>query len=364
MTQLCIYHPWAGLRSRRVLYQEMAKQLGWKLSFIVPQSWLDEYGREVVPEQPADDVIPVHLVGSGNIPLHAVRQRIAPVLSGCDPDLLYVYHEPYALATWQNVQAGYRKNIPTGVRSSQNILKHYPQPFRTAEAIVYRRAAFAVVVSPAVADVLRDKGFQKPIHVVPMAVDTQLFGSKPDPVRDGPARVGFVGRLVFEKGLELALRAVAAMRTQGDISVVGAGPELHSMQRLAEHLGVGVTWHGTLAPREVAEVLRSVDLVVVPSRRTSRWVEQFGRVVLEAASSGTPVLTSDSGELPNVVALLEAGWTFPEDNLLALTNKLDELLSDREALVAVGARAGDVVRATLSEPAVARQLAAALSNYV
>jgi glycosyltransferase involved in cell wall biosynthesis len=68
-----------------------------------------------------------------------------------------------------------------------------------------------------------------------------------------------------------------------------------------------------------------MDVLVVPSKTVPRWKEQFGRVVPEALACGVPVVTSDSGELPNLVRTTAGGWTFPEGDERELARLLEWL---------------------------------------
>ena len=69
---------------------------------------------------------------------------------------------------------------------------------------------------------------------------------------------------------------------------------------------------------------RNLDVFILPSRTMSNWKEQFGRVLVEAMACGVPVIGSDSGEIPHVIG--DAGVIFPEGDVRALTQKLQQLL--------------------------------------
>jgi glycosyltransferase involved in cell wall biosynthesis len=82
---------------------------------------------------------------------------------------------------------------------------------------------------------------------------------------------------------------------------------------------------------------RQLDALVLPSRSQPNWVEQFGRVLIEAMACGVPVVGSDCGEIPNVID--EAGLVFPEDDAETLRECLMRLMRD-PALWATLARRG------------------------
>ena len=84
--------------------------------------------------------------------------------------------------------------------------------------------------------------------------------------------------------------------------------------------GHGPTWPAGSVPRFVhddalAAFYDGLDVLAVPSLTTPTWVEQFGRVAVEAMAAGVPVVASDSGALPDVVA--EAGLLVPPGDATA-----------------------------------------------
>ena len=132
--------------------------------------------------------LPVGL--SGNIPLHFFVSGLKHHIREFGPDCIYIYHEPYTVGTYQMIRAAKSvTTIPVGIRSAQNIAKRYPTPFRQWERNVYRQSDFAVVVSENVAQVMRDKGYQQPIRVVPMPVDTATFFPQPPQPMLNPSRL-------------------------------------------------------------------------------------------------------------------------------------------------------------------------------
>jgi len=339
--RVLIIHAWAGLPERQFEYAALQRLTGWDVHLLVPTRWRDEYGHDITPRPLPDFADRYHtarLALAGNIPLHTITSRIAPLLSALSPDLIYVYHEPYGVTTFQVALANQSSiKAPIGFHSSQNICKRYPPPFRWMERAVFSWCSFATVLAPSVTDVLRSKGFDKRIEVVPWGIDTKQFS--PNLAEGGgpprPLRVGFVGRVVPQKGIDTILEAFA--RVEHDdmtLTVVGSGPSRAELEDYAARLDVAsrVTWRGYVEPRALPAVYRQFDVVVVPSRTTASWKEQFGRVVIEAAACGVAVIASDSGELPQVVEAAADGRTFSEGNPDALADALDALAADDTAL--------------------------------
>jgi glycosyltransferase involved in cell wall biosynthesis len=73
------------------------------------------------------------------------------------------------------------------------------------------------------------------------------------------------------------------------------------------------------------EAYSEMDVLVLPSRSTDRWTEQFGRVLVEALWCGVPIVGSDSGEIPWTVRATGGGCIFPEGDIQALARILSEL---------------------------------------
>jgi glycosyltransferase involved in cell wall biosynthesis len=70
------------------------------------------------------------------------------------------------------------------------------------------------------------------------------------------------------------------------------------------------------------------DVLVLPARTTPHWKEQFGHVLIEAMACETPIIGSDSGEIPNVIG--DAGLTFPEGDAEALVGAIRRLMRDED----------------------------------
>jgi glycosyltransferase involved in cell wall biosynthesis len=147
------------------------------------------------------------------------------------------------------------------------------------------------------------------IQVAAPGVDLDRFsasGSAPP----GPPVILSPGRLVWEKGHQDVLRAVALLRHQGALPpgtrvvIVGSGPERGRLEGYAAELGIG----GAVELREFVPYEQMPDLygqaacMVLASLPVWSWEEQLGMVLIEAMASGVPVLASTSGAIPEVMA--------------------------------------------------------------
>jgi glycosyltransferase involved in cell wall biosynthesis len=87
-----------------------------------------------------------------------------------------------------------------------------------------------------------------------------------------------------------------------------------------------ISWLDELHSGDMPAFYHSLDALVLPSLSRRNWVEQFGRVLIEAMACGTPVVGSQSGEIPGVIG--DAGLTFPEGDSAALAQHLYRLQHD------------------------------------
>jgi glycogen(starch) synthase len=177
------------------------------------------------------------------------------------------------------------------------------------------------------------------ITVIPNGIDP-LDLPQPDPVELVRLRGEFaapderlvllIGRLVYEKGFQLALEAMpkvieAAPGTR--FLVAGSGTHEEELKRQAEELGL--MEHGTFLGWIGDDVLHTLyaiaDLTVVPSI-----YEPFGLVALEAMASGCPCIVADTGGLREVVPHEEAGLRFAARDPEALAEVAIRVLSDPE----------------------------------
>jgi glycosyltransferase involved in cell wall biosynthesis len=186
------------------------------------------------------------------------------------------------------------------------------------------------------------------VHIVPLGVDTRLFHP-----RDGEQRVR--GRIVTVtsadsplKGLPTLLRAVAKLATEREAHLVVVGiPSAATRQQVAQlALGSRVTFAGGLPDAEYARLLASAQVAVIPSM-----YEGFSLPAVEHMASGTALIASRAGALPEVVGdaavLVTPGD--PEELAAALRTLLDE--PDSRAVLA--ARGLARVRERYAWPAVA-----------
>lgn len=271
---------------------------------------------------------------SKHIQLFAYDPRpIIKALRQHRPDIVDLSHEPYSVACAEvlTLCKWVAPHTPVVMQTNQNILHKYPPPFNWLEQRAFRRVSAAYACSETVCEVLRAKGFDKPAPIVTFGVDTEAF-SLPVSGRkwsSGPLTIGFVGRMLPGKGLNVLADALPRLNVGAwRLLVVGEGPERQPFERRLSEAGLRgrVEFTGAISFARIPEYFHKIDVLVIPTETTKRIREQFGRVIVEAMASGVPVIGSTCGAIPEVIG--DAGLVFPEGNAAALAGVLNQLLSD------------------------------------
>jgi glycosyltransferase involved in cell wall biosynthesis len=325
-------------------YQRKAEEiarLGVDLTVVVPPSWRDRRGQQPLEtlHTKGYDLRVAPLALNGNFHLH-FYPSLARVLGDLCPHLLHMDEEPYNLATWLGIRAARRVGAIPLFFTWQNLNRRYPPPFRWMEKATYRACPGAIAGNQDAADVLRGKGYTGDVRLIPQfGVDPVIFAPSAAERGQRPLRIGYAGGLIAEKGIDLLLRACTDLSGDWHLSLVGSGDAEDELRALAQSLGIEgrVDLGKRLSSGEMPDFYRSIDVLVLPSRSRPNWKEQFGRVLIEAMSCGTPVIGSACGEIPNVIG--GAGLIFPEEDVETLRDHLQHLLDDpieRQRLGQVG----------------------------
>jgi glycosyltransferase involved in cell wall biosynthesis len=148
---------------------------------------------------------------------------------------------------------------------------------------------------------------------------------RPDPGRFSGPRQGaiFVGRLSPEKGIETLLEAWQRLGDRIPLRIVGDGP-LRDEVLQAQRSHPGIEWLGRLPFDQVLEQIGAAKALLFPSLL----YETFGRTMIEAFATGTPVIASDLGAMRELVADEVTGLRFLVGDAAALVAQIDRLWAD------------------------------------
>jgi glycosyltransferase involved in cell wall biosynthesis len=176
------------------------------------------------------------------------------------------------------------------------------------------------------------KVFPDRLHVIRHFVDLAGVAPKPQP----GGHVVLAGRLSHEKGADVAVRAMARLGDGAHLHIAGDGPDRAALEALAAREAPGrVTFHGRLTRHRLLDLLRESSVAVVPSV----WHENQPMAVLEALAVGLPVVGTELGGVPELVAPGVDGELVPHGDPDALAAALGPLLADPDRAFAMG-RAG------------------------
>lgn len=232
---------------------------------------------------------------------------------------------------------------------------------RRVAAFAFGRAARVLPVCAFLQRAIESYGIRARFTVVPNAVDTSLFFPAAPTAHDGarpgdPRRLLFVGNLeaTHHKGFPELVEALGALRKRRSdwhLDVIGGGPTQPEYERLVAEAGLAdsIAFHGSKPKADVAALMRASDLFVLPSR-----FENLPCVIIEAMTSGLPVVSTTVGGIPEMVSEAD-GILVPPQDPTALADALDRALStlgsfDRTAIA-------DRARSRFSLEAVGTQLA-------
>jgi glycosyltransferase involved in cell wall biosynthesis len=326
---LVVSHP-AVVSVNQLVYRELRAR-GWDVTIVVPSRWRHSYSQGPVAPQPLEGMDgalrPTRVAFAGLPQRHVYLTRCRAVCRSCRPSVAFVEAEPFSLPAAQWGRALRALEIPFGVQGYENIDRPLPGPIRRLRERVLREAAFVAARSQTAAELVRSWGAGGEVGLAPPAVPA--WESLPPSDGERPFTIGYAGRLVASKGLDDLLAAVRRLNEPVELLLIGDG-ELREQLEGQPIPGSRVRVLDGLTHERMAEGYARLDVLVLPSRTTPTWKEQFGRVIVEALWCGVPVVGSDSGEIPRLIELTGGGLTFPEGDRAALAARLQTLREQPE----------------------------------
>jgi glycosyltransferase involved in cell wall biosynthesis len=257
-----------------------------------------------------------------------------------DFDVVHAWEEPFILAGYQVARALRKSRARFCFRTAQSYVKRYPPPFSYFERKVRARAQGWIAGASLVREAMLQRGFPAAQgRVLNLAVDLGAFKPLSDDEKGAVRKelgldglvIGFVGRLAKDKGLDVLMSALGRLPKDRSWSLLllGSGDYREKVMSWAEQNGLHDRVKVMLVKHaEMPRFLGSMDMMVAPSQTMKNWREQFGRMLIEAFAAGVPVIGSDSGEIPFVIA--DAGKVVPEADIAGWSHAIDELLTSPE----------------------------------
>ena len=287
---------------------------------------------------------------------------------GPEPPDVVNLHSPYPWGELSFLQASL--DVPSVVLYHSDIVrqKRLLTAYRPFLERFLDRVDLIVTSSP---NMVRSSPFLTPradkCRVVPFGLPAERLAAAPAVLRRAAelraARAGrkivlFVGRLVYYKGIDVLVRAMAG--ADADLVLIGRGPLEAELRELASAAGIAarVTFLAPQDEDELAAWYLAADVFCLPSVARS---EAFGLVQIEAHAAGTPVVSTD---LPTGVSYANpdgvTGLTVPPGDAPALAVALNRLLGDDELRARLGGQAQARARREFTIP---RMVARTLDVY-
>ncbi len=361
---LTVGHSYVIAANRRLAHEMALQGRGrWDVTAIAPERLAADL-RDVALEPIADEacaVIPLRVRLGWEPHLRHYERKLRTLLAG-SWDVVHIWEEPYVAAGAQIASAA-----PAGARvvpaTFQNIVKDYRLPFSYFERRVMKRASGWIAFGETVHEAQRLKPAYaaRRSRVIPPGVDVCRF--KADARARAVVRsrlgwddrvpvVGYLGRFVPEKGLTTLMSALERVAGPWRALFVGGGPMQDDLSAFSAAHPDRVRILTDVSHGDVPEHLNAMDVLCAPSETTSRWREQFGRMLIEAMASGVPVVASRSGEIPHVVG--DAGVLIEERNVDEWAAAVGRLLQDHAARADLAARGTARAHERYAWPVVAR----------
>ncbi len=250
-----------------------------------------------------------------------------------NPDIVHVDQETFSLSAYQIAKITHKLKIPLVVFSWENIADKPLSFIRKMTKNYVLKTARAIVAGNKGAEyALRKWGYEGRIEVIPQyGVELNYKSGN----TDKEFIIGYSGKLIYSKGIDVLLAAAEILKNKElsfKIIILGYGSEKKRLQKIAEEKNINeiIIWKDAVEPSKSLEIMREFSVLVLPSRATSSWKEQFGRVIIESMAMGIPVIGSMSAEIPRIIGHNEL--LFPEDDEYRLAVLLENLIKNKTKL--------------------------------
>ncbi len=330
----------------RKLLDKMSQLNGISLTLVTTHKW-KESGREQKWDKTIN--LPYKAYGLFVVFPNHIRSffflnifKIIFILLRTKPDIIYLKEEPYSIAAFQWVVLShiFSRESKIIIESDENLIFTQPFPYSWIEKFVLNSIDSIACVPTDGIKLYRTKGFKGQIYKTSYFIDEEVFHSIdkekaslhfPE-INTSMPSIGYVGRITEEKGIDTLIEATKILISKGykfNVYLLGSvNPEFKTKLEsflsdplVKEHLHL-------LKARPMEKLVffyNLMDAIVLPSKTTSWWKEQFGRVIIESQACGTPVIGSSSGEIPYVIG--DSFFVFEEGNPLALATIMEKIVS-------------------------------------
>lgn len=318
----------AGLEASHQRHQRLAQQLQGELHVFGPRHWM-ENGRPIAWHPLDDCAYTPHrgsAFGKGYYARAGYWTGLAKTIRAVDPQVIQLFEEPWSISAAQTAffAGAWAPTARLFFYTWENIYRPWQYParisliYRFIDKLLHQQSHGAVCATQQAQAVLQRKGYAHPAAVIPYGIPDFFFAhnpsaSHPAPAAGEPFRVGYIGRLLWMKGVDLLLEAIEPSDAI-ELLIAGSGEDEPALRQQAQARGLQnkIEWHGPIEERAVPALLSRLHALVLPSRATPNWQEQLGRVLIEAMAYGVPVIGAQTGAIPEVIG--QAGLLFQSED--------------------------------------------------
>lgn len=341
----------AFMRVNRILFREIA-ETGTDTTVLSPGKWRCDFKTDEINLEPREGekfaLVSGKTAFNGKINYYFFTSPLLLGMQKIRPDIVFIYQEPWSFSALQGAVVSRLFGAEPVIYTMENIERKLRFPLPLIEKAVFRLCKNGFALNDEAVELLKKKGFGGRVQKLYLGVDTKVFRK-----RDAGALrrklglngfvIGYMGRLIKEKGVETLLDACAGLKFEFSI-VIDCGEFFGEQRRVLEERaeGLGLRERLVFVNPEYGEMplyMSALDVLVLPSRTSAQWKEQFGRVLAEAMACGTPVIGSSSGAIPEIIG--DAGLVFREGGHKELAGMIAEIKNKkalRERLIEKGLR--------------------------
>lgn len=197
-----------------------------------------------------------------------------------------------------------------------------------------------IAVSTKAKEALIEEGAdEKKITIIHPGIDIKKF--TPRKINHNGINILFVGRLEEEKGVLDLINAFAKIikdRNNLRLTIIGKGTKYNDCLDLEEKLGIrNFVTHKSIEYGDLPMEYNKADIFIAPSKPTKYWQEQWGMMLMEAQASGLPIVTTDTGSIPENVG--DAAIIIEPGNVSEIFNELKKFIENPKLCLEYGKKA-------------------------
>ena len=274
--------------------------------------------------------------------------RLKEVLAEMEPDIVHTHL--FGADVWGRLAAK-KLGLPV-VTTEHNVNKDEGFVKHLVKRVLKDKTDAYTACSKEVKEYMgKAYGIKKDVLVTYFGVDIHGFASV-SPIQDNEGvNLLMLGRLVEQKGHEIAIRALSGLKEYNwHLYIVGEGEREGKLKKLVKELDIGNRVDFSPPTNDVVGVLQNNEVVLMPSL----W-EGLGIVALEAMAAGRLVITSNVGGLLEIVKHKENGLLFDVGDVDLSRKQIKDVFENKEEYYTLGEKARDFVEKGFSREKMIKQ---------